>query len=78
MIVKNWRTILRRSASVILSYIATVTSVVGGGLYLMSARLGAELTFQLIVACALVSATCTAAIPLARIFRQKGINDADQ
>lgn len=76
-LVFNWRRVLKRSASVILSYVATVTSTLAFSLYLIADKLGNEATFYLIAALGVVSATCTAIIPLARIVKQKGVNDAD-
>jgi hypothetical protein len=69
-VVDDWGRLLWRSASVLLSYVSTLSSLIGGSAYLMADRIGNERAFWLTVVCAFVSATTTALIPLARVVHQ--------
>ncbi len=72
-LIDDWRLVLRRSASALLAYASTVFYGIGAALFVYADELGDGWFFALDVACFALAGLCTAAIPLARIIKQKGV-----
>jgi len=73
-LIDDWRRVLRRSWAVWLSAAATILMGIGGALFVFADELGDGLFFTLDVACFALAAICTAAVPLARVMKQKSIS----
>lgn len=76
-LIDDWRVVLRRSWAVWLSAAATVLMGIGGALFVFADELGDGLFFALDVGCFALAAVFTAAVPLARITKQKSISGGD-
>jgi hypothetical protein len=76
VLVEGWRRVLRHSATVWLSAASTILYGLGGALFVFADDLGDVWFFALDVTCFTLAALCTAAIPFARIIRQKSLHDA--
>lgn len=77
MLVDNWKTVLRRSATVWLSAASQVLFIMAGAVYVFADELGDWQYIALVGGLAVAGFVCVSIIPLARIVKQPKLHNED-